>query len=466
MDKYKKLISNTFIFAIGTFSSKVLVFLLMPLYTHVLTPDDYGVVNMIVDTANLAIPLVSIGVSNAIIRFGLDRATDKRDVFSGGLALIGGGYAVFLLLIPFVSKIPIIHTHTLLIYLYVLTSCLRSLCSQFVRARELVRLYAFDGVLSTVLVLTFNVTFLLVFKMGIVGYIVATILSDFISALFLFTAAGLRRYIRFRGLNLATLGSMSRYCIPLIPNTISWWITNVSGRYIVIALVNTAAAGLYSAAYKIPTMINLVSGIFTDAWQMSAFTETGAGRDRFFSNVFAAYQAIIFTAASGLILLAKPIMAVLVGGVKNAFYPAWEYIPFLVLATAFSCYVTFLGSIYMVEKKSVATLLTTILGAAVNVVLCLLLVPTYKVNGAAVATFLSYLIVFITRAIDTRRYVKIRWNVPKLVLNLTILLIQCWVLLTFKTSWIIPEVLLCLATIALNFRQILMNLQKIMHKRS
>ena len=49
MDKYKKLISNTFIFAVGTFSSKLLVFLLMPLYTRVLTPEDYGVVNLIVD---------------------------------------------------------------------------------------------------------------------------------------------------------------------------------------------------------------------------------------------------------------------------------------------------------------------------------------------------------------------------------------------------------------------------------
>ncbi|WP_147539370.1 oligosaccharide flippase family protein [Anaerotruncus rubiinfantis] len=462
MDKYKKLISNTFIFAVGTFSSKVLVFLLMPLYTRVLTPEDYGVVNLIVDTANLIIPLVSVGISTAIIRFGLDRAVDKRDVFSGGIIVLGVGYLIFFLLGPFIGKLPNMQEHTHLIYLYVLTSCLRSLCSQFVRAKEYVRLYAFDGVLSTIMVIVFNVLLLVVFKLGITGYVLATILSDLLSAVFLFTAARLHHYIRFKGIDWLVLRSMLRYCIPLIPNTISWWITNVSGRYIVVYFLGKAANGLYAAAYKVPTMINLVSGIFTDAWQLSAFTESGPGRDRFFSNVCAAYQAIIFSAASGLILFAKFIMTLLVA--KN-YYEAWRFIPFLVLATSFSCFVTFLGSIYMVEKKSNATMVTTMIGAAVNVALCFLLIPHFGVNGAGFACFFSYFVVFIVRAVDTHKYVKIRWNLPKVALNLAALLIQSWVLLTVTESWVLPEVLLCLFVLLINFKQILINIQKILAKR-
>ena len=65
MDKYKKLISNTVIFAIGTFSSKVLVFLLMPLYTTVLSNEEYGVTDLLVQTGNLLLPLVSLGIVNA-----------------------------------------------------------------------------------------------------------------------------------------------------------------------------------------------------------------------------------------------------------------------------------------------------------------------------------------------------------------------------------------------------------------
>ncbi|MEM1485757.1 polysaccharide biosynthesis C-terminal domain-containing protein [Oscillospiraceae bacterium PP1C4] len=462
MDKYKKLISNTIIFAIGTFSSKMLVFLLLPLFTRVLSPNDYGIVDLVVQTSNLIIPIVSIGISNAIIRFGLDRAVDKRDVFTGGITVVGIGYLLFLLLRPLLTNIPIIHDHAHLIYLYVLTSCLRSLCSQFVRSRELVKLYAFDGVMSTFMVISFNFLLLVGFKLGITGYLLATILSDLSSAVFLFFFAGLHRYVRFKGINWSVLRSMLGYAVPLIPATIFWWITNVSGRYLVTYMIGTQANGLYAIAYKIPTMIILVSGIFTDAWQMSAITESGPGRNQFFSNVFAAYQAIIFTAASGLILFSKMITRILV---SDAFYSSWQYIPFLVLATVFSCFVTFLGSIYMVEKKSIATLLTTVLGAVVNIILNLLLIPKFGINGAAFATFISYLVVFVVRVIDTRRFVKIRWKAPTLLVNLTILLVQSWILITFTENWILPEALLCALMIGVNFKLLLMNVQKVLFRR-
>ncbi|MEG1869859.1 MAG: oligosaccharide flippase family protein, partial [Oscillospiraceae bacterium] len=100
MDKYSKLLSNTFIFAIGTLSSKVLVFLLMPLYTRVLTSADYGVVDLIVQTSNLLIPIVSVGISNAVIRFGLDKSIRKSEVFSTGLLTVICGFSIFLLMIP------------------------------------------------------------------------------------------------------------------------------------------------------------------------------------------------------------------------------------------------------------------------------------------------------------------------------------------------------------------------------
>ena len=80
MDKYKRLVSNTLIFAVGTFSSKVLVFLLMPLYTRVLSTEEYGVTNTIVDMGNLLIPLITLGIINAIIRFGLEKNIRKSDV--------------------------------------------------------------------------------------------------------------------------------------------------------------------------------------------------------------------------------------------------------------------------------------------------------------------------------------------------------------------------------------------------
>ncbi|MEG2038646.1 MAG: oligosaccharide flippase family protein [Oscillospiraceae bacterium] len=462
MDKYSKLLSNTFIFAIGTLSSKVLVFLLMPLYTRVLTSADYGVVDLIVQTSNLLIPIVSVGISNAVIRFGLDKSIRKSEVFSTGLLTVICGFSIFLLMIPLVGKVRYINEHTVLIYIYVLTSSLRGLCSQFTKSRGLVRLYAFDGVLSTITIIIFNLLFLLVFKLGIVGYILATILSDFLSVVFLFASSGLHRFIHFKHIKKSTIKAMLSYSIPLIPATVFWWVTNVSDRYIVSYMLGSEANGLYAISYKIPTIIILISGIFIDAWQIAAVSETDKrSRERFFSKVFGVYQALIFVTASGLIAFCKVITKILV---SDAFYASWEYIPFLVMSTVFSCFVTFLGTVYMVEKKSSLTLITTVLGAIINVVMNIWLIPLYGVNGAAFATFFSYFMVFVVRAINTKKFLKIDFKPVALIFNLAVLTAQSLIIIDSDANWIYYQAGLVVVMLIFNHKRLLMAAKKLLGK--
>lgn len=436
---------------------------MLPFFTSMLLPAEYNISDLITQTANLIIPMASAGMGNAIIRFGLDKSYRKSSVFTDGIIAVAIGYCIFLLFYPLLSMIPQIQTYTYLIYLYVLTSCLRSLCSNFVRARELVRLYAFDGVFSSFSFVVFNILFMFIMKMGVTGYVLATICSDMLSFLFMFTIAGLGRFIRFSRIEWDVMGSMLRYAVPLIPTTVFWWITNVSDHYLVSFMVSPQANGLYVIAYKIPTMITVVSGFFTDAWQMSTITESANGRERFFTNVFSAYQALIFTAASGLLLFCRPITGILT---TAEYYDAWHYMPFLILATSFSCFVTFLGSIYMLKKKSVLTLVTTMAGAILNIILNLILIPFFKVNGAAFATFLSYFTVFILRIIDTRRFVRFKWRPSKLFLNLTLLLTQSFMLLFLEEAWVLPQVILFILIVVVNFKMILKNLQKILSRRT
>lgn len=463
MNKYKKLISNTIIFGIGTFGSKFLVFLLMPLYTSVLKKSEYGVVDLIIQTSNLLIPIVSLGIANAVIRFGLDKSVKKSDVFSIGLVTILGGFAVFLILIPILSRISYISGNTALIYLFVLMSCLRTLCSQFVRAKEYVRLYALDGVLSTITIILFNVLFLVVIKLGVTGYILAIVASDFLSTVFLFFSANLKRYVKLKNINKDLAKSMIKYSIPLIPATIFWWITNVSNRFIVAYVLGSEANGLFAVSYKIPTLVVLVSNIFMDAWQMSAVSEEDqASRSKFFSKVFNSYQSILFMCASGIILFSKLVTKILV---TDAYYLSWKYIPFLSMATTFSCLVTFLGSVYMVEKKSMLTLSTTIVGAVVNVVLTFILIHKFGVNGAAFATFISYLIVFLLRAVNIRNFITIKWNAPKFILNIFIVLCQSFIMIYEIKYWLIYEIIFVFVMMAINFAPIWKNFKMLIGKR-
>lgn len=460
MDKYKKLIYNTFILGIGTFGSKVLVFLLLPLYTRVLTNADYGVVDLIVQSSNLLIPIVSVGITNGVIRFGLDKTVNKSDVFTTGLLTVLCGFGIFLLFEPLISKVRYISEYTALIYFYVLMSSLRSICSQFVRSKNLVRLYAFDGVLSTITTISFTVLFLVGFKLGVNGYILAIILSDFLSSVFLFTAVKLRRYINFNFKDKSVPGEMLKYSIPLIPTTIFWWITNVSDRFIVAYVLGTEANGLYAISYKIPTIITLVSTIFIDAWQLSAVGEKNkTERQQFFTNVFKSYSSLVFIAASALILFVKIITRILV---SDSFYASWQYVPFLVVATSFSCLVNFLGSIYFVEKKSALSLATTCMGAFINIILNLLLIPTLGINGASLATCASFISVFVIRALNTRKFIKINWNSKKLLVNTIILMLQSLVMIFEISHWIIIELVFFAVISLINTEDVLSSVKKLL----
>ncbi len=463
MDKYRKLISNTFIFAVGTFSSKVLVFLLMPLYTNVLSEEQFGMVDLMVQVGNFLLPVVSCGIINGIIRFGLDKYYKKSDVFTTGFLTIFAGFGILLLLEPLLSHIPYLKENTFLIYVFVLMSSLRSLCSQFVRAKGYVKLYALDGILSTATTIFFNVLYLVVLKWGINGYMLAMISADTLSSIFLFYLAGLRHYLRFRHLNLSTAREMLRYSVPLIPNSIFWWINNMASRYLIAWFLGAQANGLFAVAYKIPTIIVLMSNIFMDAWQMSAVSDTSSKRASFFTHVFLCYQALICTAASGLILFSKVITKILV---SDAFYPSWRFIPFLLLSTVFSCMSTFLGSVYMVEKKSILNFITTGIGALVNVALSFFLIQTdLQANGAAVATFISYLLVFLLRVVDTKRFLPMKFHFSRLVFNSVVLLAQAIIMILEIRGWILFELLLTALMVIANIGSLFATLRRLLAKR-
>ncbi len=459
MDRYKKLASNTFTFAIGTFSSKVLVFLMLPLYTRVLSSAEYGEVDLIVQTCNILVPVVSAGILNAIIRFGLDNSTNKKSVFSIGLMTTLLGFVGLFILMPILKRIDFLFAYIIYIYLFILMSGLHALCSNFVRALEHIKLYAFDGVLRTVLTIALNIIFLVVFRYGIAGYLLATILSDLISAVMLFFAAKLYNYIGLSYIDKSTFKGMLKYSIPLIPTTISTWIISMSDRYILKYILGSGANGLYAIAYKVPTIITIVAGIFMDAWQISAISEYQKGDEGwFFSKVLNVYSSLLFCGASVIIAFTKVITRLLA---SPEFYPSWVYIPVLVMATVFASLAAFLASIYMMYKKSEHILTTTAISAVINIILNFIFIPIYGIQGAAIATLISYICMLVIRVINTRNFIKISWDTPKLIINIIVIMIQIIIILIEIENWFVYEMILITIIALLNAKDLLMGARRI-----
>ncbi len=458
MDKYKKLATNTIIFAIGTFSSKVLSFLLMPFVTRMLEHGQYGDADLIQQTANVLIPIVFLQVNSAVLRFALDKDGDKGEVFSVGLRTTFIGFGVFLLLWYPISLIQIkdfrLGDYIVLIYVFVLVSGLRQLCQQFVRGCGEVKIFAVDGIIATATTLAFNLLFLGPLHWGVNGYILAVIASDACSVAFLFVTCKLWRYVKFRGVRKSTAIDMLKYSIPMMPTIILWWIINVSDRYMVTGFIGSGANGLYTAASKIPNFVIMFSSIFIDAWQLSAVDEyDNDDREGFFTNVFRVYSGGVFTVSAALIVACQLLTKILVA---PSYYDSWQYVPILIMATTISCHVNFLASVYMAEKKNIMAMVTALSGAVTNIVLNLVLIPVIGANGAAIATLAAFIMVFITRGIDTKRFIKINYKTPVVAAELVILAVQAAVMLTMKSGVLMYaiEILLVLVMLFVNLKPI------------
>ncbi len=463
--KYKKLLSNTAILGVGTFGSKLLVFFMVRFYTACLTKEQYGTADIITQTANLLIPLLSAGITEAVFRFAMDRDTDRKKVFTAGFFTILTGGMIFSALIPVLDHISFIQGYAWLVVAYTFFSCMHSLCMQFLRAQEKMKEFAFWGIASTAMTILFNLLFLLVFRFGITGYVMSVVLSDAIGTLCIFSVEKYWKQISIKALSKRQLSVMLRFSIPMIPTTIFWWVTNVADRYMVTEMIGADANGLYAVAYKIPTLLILLSGIFIEAWQFSAISERGdAEHSAFFSTVFDSFQALMFIFGCGLTAFAK--IAVRVMAANAAYYPAWKYIPMLSAATIFSSLVTFMGSVYLVEKKSVLSFVTSMTGAVINVALNFLLIPRIGVNGAAIATFFSYFVVFIIRAVNCSRYIRFSMHPIKLCINTGITAVQTCCMVAETPGWILVQILAVGLILALNAKPIWKGILQILHRRT
>ena len=179
MNKYKRLLTNTIVFAIGTFASKLLVLLLTPLYTKILSPEQYSIADLVMQTANLLIPVFTVSIANAVMRFGMDKHEDKAAVFTTGFTTISIGFAALLLCSPALLLLKDgVDAYIPVILVYVLASGMHSLCLQFVRSQGHVKLFAFDGILNTLLTIGFNILFLVGLNMHVTGYLMSTVLAD------------------------------------------------------------------------------------------------------------------------------------------------------------------------------------------------------------------------------------------------------------------------------------------------
>ncbi len=413
--KYTRLLTNTAVFTVGKLLSKLLMFFMIGLYTACLSEAEFGTAELITNGANLLIPLACVGISEGIFRSAAARDGDKEAFFTNGLLVYGVGSLVFLCLSPLLGLIPRFGESVWLIAAYVVVANLHTVVSQYLCAIGRTKLFAGQGILNTALVIGLNILFLPILDFGVTGYVGSIILADLLTTVFLILVTRLWRAVRPRSISKQTITAMLKFCLPLVPTTIFWWITGVSDRYMVDMMCSPELNGLYTAAYKIPNLLIYAISIFDSAWKLSVSAEDDPEAcAAFYSRVWRVYTTLAFLGGGCLILAARLCARILFA---EAFEAAWVYIPILTFATVFTALCTFLGSVYFTSKRTMGSMLTALAGAVLNVVLNFLLIPRFDAMGASVATFVSYFAVCILRLVTGRRLIPFKSEWGRLTVN-------------------------------------------------
>lgn len=428
-NRYKNLLKNTGLFAIGSFGSKILSFIIVPFYTYVLTTSEYGRIDLVSTIISLILPFSTMLIHEAVIRFLPANEIDKVGAVSNSFVCFCFGSVLVVLISPVINigfKLGDLY--------YIFTAILilntfNDIFSNTLKAMEKNLAYSLYGILSSVIFLSGNVVFVLFLRRGIKGYFTSMLICQCVCSLYLVLNVDFLHNFSKKRIAPGLIKNMLRYSVPLIPNSLLWWVMNAGDKFVINYFLGDAANGIYSIALKVPTLISLVYVVFMSAWQISAIQESNAeDKSAFYTEVFGYVSTFMFFMTSLIIAFAYPVFTCLL---SDSFSQGWFYVGLLSISVLISCFGTFFGIAYTITKKSQWAFITTLIGAIVNVIANIIFINICGLYGVAIGTIMGYVAVLIIRMKHCRAWLDVQVDIKMFLINFILLFIQLGISLVY-----------------------------------
>lgn len=411
MGETNRLIKNTGIIAMGGMATKLVQFLLLPLYTSVLSTADYGIVDYINTIALFCVPAVSLLMDEALFRFLIDCGSDedRTRIVSSSCAVLLFGCIAFSVAM-FVIWLVIQPLNAAWVIGLIVSSCLLQMASAVLRGFGDTVSYAVMNFIASFTSIILNVLFIAVFRWGVVGMLSATVIAQGCVSVMFLIKKKLWDYIDFSVVHRQDIKVLLSYSVPLIPNKVSWTIMNMLDRLIIMNTLGASQAGVYAVSYKFPSVMDQVYGFFYQSWKESSARILNSGEDEsdFYNKVYRSLRRFMMSVVLGMSALMPIVYGVLI---KGSFGEGMLYVPILLLATYYSNISGYYGGIFTAHKDTGIMGTTTVVSAVLCVVLCFILIPTMGLYGASVATLASTFAVNEYRRIKTTQYVVLKEDV-------------------------------------------------------
>ncbi|MBP3635032.1 MAG: oligosaccharide flippase family protein [Bacilli bacterium] len=423
MNREKNLAKNTIIITIGKVCTQMITFFLLPLYTGILSTEEYGTIDLLNTIVSLLLPIVTFQVEQALFRELIEvreNEQKKTNIISSGFFSVIIQCSVYLLIFAIIYPF-ITNRYKIFLATNVISYIFSSLFLQISRGLGENKKYSLASFISAFSTILFNILFLVVIKLNAYGMLLGTMLGQVTCILYLFVSLNLFKYISIKSFSKKIVTGLWKYSVPLIPNAISWWVFNASDRVIVSSILGLSYNGILSASTRFSSVYITLYNIFNISWTESISIHINDVDIReYFCRVFNIILKFFISIAL-MMIACMPFIYPLMVNIK--FIDGYNLVPILILASLFNVVVGLISVIYVAKKNTKAIANTSIISAIINIVTHLILIKYIGLYAAVISTFISFFTMSIYRLYDIRKkYFRIEIRKSLVVLSIIILI--------------------------------------------
>ena len=438
-------------FSISSFGTKIIGFLLVPLYTNYLSTAEYGTIDMLSTILSILVPILSIDIADGVIRYVLDKRYETLSVLLIAIKTIVLGSIVLLLLligIRITGLLNVPNFYYVFLFLSFVLTCLYNTFVNYLKGKERIRVLVIAGLMCSLLNAGCNILFLTQLGWGVSGYLSASIISTAIPTIYLVICVRHYKYLKATRVKIDKIlqKEMLTYSAPLILNGLAWWLNNSLDRIFVTFICGVSANGLLAVAYKIPSILSMFQTIFDQAWSLSAIQEFDPEDKNGFIGKVYSYYGCAMTISCSIILLFNILLARIL--YAKDFFVAWQYTGMLIITNLFGGMSVCISGVFSAVKDTKTLATTTAMGGITNTILNALLIPLLGVQGAVIATMISTAAVWVWRMHKVRFYIRLNIHLVRDTISYVFVLIQCIVGLVESHLYVV-QLLILMCVIAL-----------------
>lgn len=423
--KSRLLIKNVALFFLASFVPKTISFFMVPLYTHSLTTEQYGSIDLLTTTVQLLLPILTLQIQDAVLYFSMGERKEAANVLSTGMRIVIGGFLLLLVGVGGAIAFRLIDlswTYITFFIAYYLICAVTNVVSYFARAIDKVKNITVASVITCVMTIGCNLLFLLVFHWGVNGYLLSNVLGHLVSLLYLCASIRIDRYFVTSISDAGFVKRIVSFSLPMVVSALAWWVNNSLDKYVLTFFCGVSAAGILAVAYKIPTVVSLLGTTISKAFSVSVLQNFNSeDKDGFLGQSYGMSGFVMVLCASAIMVFNLPLAKFLF---QKDFFEAWRLVPSLLVSATMNHMSQLCQNICMAMGHTKIISYTAITGAVINTILNFCLIPTMGAYGAALATAIGFFVVWLVRYLWMKRKVRLKNSSIKEIASYIILWIQ------------------------------------------